>query len=202
MQPLFRAPDVRRLLVWLRMFGLVCCFAACEREYPLEPTFCDRWCHTFSELDCIYSPTDCVRECEDTKGPSACEGVSETLLACYQDTPADKFECFSGGDLASVRVADGACQSQRDELYECAFPGIGQCLTTCRSLQGELDPEELANCALGDTSCEEMCWFLVQSGSNLVDASVTSSDDVVPLLLSSVLCASDGDAGGPSSSPW
>ena len=192
--PSFVAPPTRTVVVglwlWVSGWGLV----ACEREYPLEPTFCDRWCHAFSELDCVSSPADCVQECEDTKGPAACEDVRETLLACYEDAPDEKFECIVGGGLANVRVADGACQTERDALYECAAPGIGQCLTTCRIVQTELDPALLASCAVGGNSCEEICWILAQSGGSLVDASAATSDDLLVLQLG-VLCALN-DAGG------
>lgn len=164
--------------------------SACEREYPLEPTFCDHWCHAFP-TKCGQSPAACVQECEETKGPSGCASVRDELLACYEQLSDDKFRC-----VERVRIADGACQNERDALYECASPGIGQCLTTCRVLQQEVDPAVVATCPLASSSCEEVCWILEESGLDVGEAGVgvpAAPNDILLLQLG-LLCRGDGGA--------
>lgn len=166
---------------------------ACEREYPLEPTFCDHWCHTFWQAGCELSPAACVQDCEESKGPDACEGARQTLLECYQAAPSDTFSCGGGTGLFAIGVQDGACQSARDTLYECASPGMGQCLTGCRTIRDTLTPEAVANCPIATDSCEYLCWTYGQLGALDPDAS-RSGSPASALLQLRLLCV-PGDAG-------
>lgn len=197
----FVARAARRAHVFggLGMVGLN--LTACEREYPLEPTFCDHWCHTFVQAGCELSPAACVQECEESKGPAECEAARQTLLQCYQQKPSDSFSCGGSGSLFTVAVRYGACQAERDELYECASPGIGECLTGCRTIRDTLNPEVIARCPLANNSCEELCWSFEQYGGLASDASTVVSQASAVLQLALLCVLGRDDAGLPPALP-
>ena len=42
--------------------------SACQGDYPLAPTNCDRWCEATKELQCgYYDPASCVAGCEEQR---------------------------------------------------------------------------------------------------------------------------------------
>lgn len=91
----------------------------------------------------------------------------DTLRACYEEAGSEAFTCVGN----KQRVTAGYCESERDELYECALPGMGACLTACRALHAAYDAEvandgqgileSVGSCRFFHTSCEEQCWTLV-----------------------------------------
>ncbi len=158
----------------------------CQSSYPIAPTFCDDWCRATRLERCGQEPENCVEDCEQTKSSERCFGRQEVLLACYQGTERTDFFCAGEGFDAETRVLAGRCQFERDALFECEAPGIGQCLAACRVAQEaqlsqiEIEGGELvdfgllgaasppgAACPALDRPCEELCWsvFGLQLGN-------------------------------------
>ncbi len=152
---------------------------ACDDDYPLAPTFCDDWCRATSRPNCERQPNHCVSDCELTKPSEDCFALQEELLSCYEQAPKDAFVCAGGGVSGETRVDHDTCQKERDALFECEAPGIGGCLSFCRSTQeaqlasivdtkpGMVDSAEmptmdagLAACPLLNQPCEQLCWTL------------------------------------------
>lgn len=142
---------------------------ACATEYPLSATFCDDWCH--ATLACGESPSNCVSECELTKTSGECFERQEDLLECYSSASSDDFACLERGFQPDTVVVSGACQLERDALFECTAPGIGVCLQLCRQTQRSqldqvIDPNtgrlrplgDEHTCPLLDQPCEDICW--------------------------------------------
>lgn len=180
----------------------------CEREYPLEPTFCDHWCHATLRGDCSESATNCVRDCELTKASAPCFPLQEQLLSCYEDAPDDAFVCAGGEFRSENRVQDDVCLEQRDALFECESPGIiTSCLTPCRTLQDLVPPQEIeqtadagAACPLLTDSCESWCWSLLQFSNEQLEAlGIDGADFSLDPTLSPVRPSNGADAGGAAS---
>lgn len=150
-----------------------------DQTYPLEPTFCDDWCRATLVASCDEDPEDCVENCELTKASGDCFTLQAGLLSCYEGADRDAFACAGEGFRSEVRVRPDVCASERDALFECVSPGIGQCLTLCRTAQGEqlanatltttgqvvFDPPEesagaAASCPSITQPCEELCWSM------------------------------------------
>jgi hypothetical protein len=139
------------VLTWpaLRLAATGLCLAGCDR-YTAEPAFCDDWCHATLTPGCDDDPAGCVSECERNRATPACQPLQETLLACYQQEKESLFCETNGG--GRTRVADGACEGQRDAWFSCEAPEMGPCLSTCRMQQPDrfgAPPEAPPSEALG-----------------------------------------------------
>ncbi len=154
--------------------------SACSNSYPIEPTFCDEFCRVTLRAGCDQEPENCVRECETGKVRKSCQLRHQALLECYQRAPDDAFVCVGSGFGSSIRVRDGVCRSERDELLTCERPEVSECLELCRPLQNDLERaasvqlmlpgQSSATSAVGDAglnacpllleSCETLCWNL------------------------------------------
>lgn len=152
------------LLIWSLALGLL---VGCQNDYPVEPTFCDDWCLALEGTACSDEPAVCVRRCEEGLATGDCALAQRDLLGCYQHSDKAIFTCSDG----EQRVRDGFCQNERDALYECSQPGIGECLSSCRVLQTTLsegptdastDRPDVA-CQVRGQSCEKICWALVSA---------------------------------------
>lgn len=206
-----------RLLVGL----ILALGSGCEREYPLEPTFCDYWCRATLRADCGESAARCVRECELTKASSECLPLQEQLLSCYEGADDEHFVCAGGGFQRENRVTDGVCQSERDTLFECEAPGIvSSCLTPCRVIQAQLNQTAArdqtvardsegdggASCPLLEDSCEAWCWTLFGFSSDQLAAlgvpvSATGATPGLSLVPPTVPDSGSFDAGSAADNP-
>lgn len=90
---------------------------ACQGEYPLAPTLCDDWCHLSESRECdFYSPSSCVRQCEEQGYSTRCSVHLETVMQCLKEHPPEESAC---GVISSAR--DGACAPALNALGECGF---------------------------------------------------------------------------------
>jgi hypothetical protein len=101
-----------------------------------------------------------------------------SLLECYEQAPQDSLKCTQLEFRSGTRVVGGACQQERDALFECEAPGIGACLDTCRvAQQGQfgdiVEPSaSFERMSLPDAGvpmcpslvqpCEDLCWLVMQ----------------------------------------
>jgi hypothetical protein len=133
-------------------------------DYPLEPTFCDEWCRVIRRVPCDDEPENCVRTCERSRGPAACQDAYGVLLRCYAATPVSEFSCSDEGFNEVARPMEQICQRERDTLIECAYPNVRQCTSVCRSLEssqaadGGAEPTRV-RCPSRDIPCDSLCWF-------------------------------------------
>jgi hypothetical protein len=131
-------------------------------DYPIEPTFCDDWCHTLRRIDCDQEPENCVRACEADREPR-CAAEHEALRACYQAEPPGSFVCVGQGFGADIRPRTGVCQGARDVLIACAAPDEWECLQVCREVDAAQFPEsdeplnEPEECPARDIPCGNLC---------------------------------------------
>jgi hypothetical protein len=133
-------------------------------DYPLEPTFCDEWCRVIRRVPCDEEPENCVRTCERSRGPEACQHDYRVLLRCYSATPATEFSCSDEGFNEVARPKQEICQRERDTLIECAYPNVRQCVDVCRSLElGLVEDAGAASsrvrCPSQDIPCDSLCWY-------------------------------------------
>jgi hypothetical protein len=208
--------------MWCLLLGL--CAVNCEDEYSLAPTFCDDWCHATLISTCDEDPEDCVENCELTKASDACFPRQTSLLRCYEGADRTAFTCAGMGFRSEIRVRPDVCSAERDALFECESPGIGQCLTLCRTAQqqqveqvalgqtGLLDFRRLTadagsqpSCPALDRPCEESCWsvFGLQSAGLAELGLVPEADDLEGALscLQATLIGCFGDALGEALGP-
>lgn len=142
-------------------------------DYPIDPTFCDDWCHTLRRVACDQEPENCVRACEADREPR-CAGEHEQLRACYAAEPAASFVCIGQGFGADIRAREGICQAERDALIACAAPDEWQCLQTCREVDAEQPAEDETplpdprQCPSRDVPCGNLCRQL--SDGNIAEA--------------------------------
>jgi hypothetical protein len=181
---------------WVAGFAL----AACDDEYPLEPTFCDDWCHATLRADCGDEPDNCVRECELTKSDDECLSKQRKLMQCYESASDEAFTCAGTGFQFETRVSPTTCEAERDALFECEAPGIGVCLSFCRTTQqrqlgaivdsdtglvdfsrlSESDAGVGADCPALDQPCDQLCWSVFSFTSlGLAAAGVGVEDTAV-----------------------
>ena len=93
---------------------------ACQGDYPLEPTNCDRWCEATKEKQCgYYSPAGCVVGCEETHITRAeCSNQFNAALACYEQSeiPCDEDDPYfyypGPYPCEQEEIALGACTAQ------------------------------------------------------------------------------------------
>ena len=151
------------------------------------PTFCDDWCLVLNSIECgtgiAVRPAECVTDCELTRSGEDCFPLQEQLLECYAAN-SDALTCVGNGFSTDLRVKDGACQEERDTLFECEAPGISDCLGACRVVQEQQLASEsmdagvpvalgglglpldgtgaaaLESCPRLDVPCEDTCWTL------------------------------------------
>lgn len=72
---------------------------ACEGEYPLAPTACDDWCHLTENVSCeFYSPSSCVRQCEESGYSSRCAAELHAAMECIKDHLDKPWSCFGASD--------------------------------------------------------------------------------------------------------
>jgi hypothetical protein len=91
---------------------------ACQDDYPLEPTGCDRWCYATSRLVCnSHRPAECVASCEAqglTRYPE-CRPAFEAAVECAQ--------AFEGNDDCSLLVRNNtpgrSCGPEISALISC-----------------------------------------------------------------------------------
>jgi hypothetical protein len=90
---------------------------ACQGDYPLAPTLCDDWCHLTESKDAcsFYSPSNCVRECEERGYTTRCSAEFEAALACVKGHPSRKQSCGVQGS----NVAE--CTDLDSDLLNCAY---------------------------------------------------------------------------------
>lgn len=183
----------------------------CDTNYSLPPTFCDDWCRATLRAGCDDEPEGCVRQCEQTRATQGCFELQLALLECYEIADDEIFTCVEAGFGSETRVRNGACQRERDALFECEAPGIAACLVACRNLQAaQLDAQEDladavpetttdAGCPNIDVSCESVCWTLQGAQAldgfdgSLVDASASAST-LAPTGADAMSCVIDGVA--------
>lgn len=109
-----------------RAFVLVCAGAlvssACQGEYPLAPTVCDKWCLLTTAFECGYeSPSLCVRECEETF-TTRCASEFETALNCVELHPsgnAGERSCYDFSSRISTE-----CEDANNALLVCASQSL------------------------------------------------------------------------------
>ena len=162
-----RRAGKHRALGRLVLLGAGACLLAlrCNADdYPLEPTFCDDWCRVIRRVACDDEPENCVRTCERSRGPEACQEAYRVLLRCYAATPASEFTCSDEGFNEVARPAEYVCQQERDTLIECAYPNVRRCTRVCRSLESSLPADAGAatgrpRCPSHDIPCDSLCWF-------------------------------------------
>lgn len=148
---------------------LVAALAGGCDEYPLSPTFCDDWCRATLRGGCDSEPENCVRECELTRATGSCFALQRDLLECYEAAPNEAFVCVEQDFGTDNRIADGHCREERDLLFDCEAPGIGECLSLCRGFQesqlSSFEENQVAGaegeCVVLDVSCESLCWNLL-----------------------------------------
>jgi len=184
-------------------FAVACCALSasfsCEDDYPLEPTFCDDWCHATLRAACGEEPENCVRDCELTKASEDCFGSQRRLLACYEEARDSDFVCAGTGFDRETRVKPDVCQTQRDALYECEAPGIGTCLALCRVQQAEqldraldgktglvdfsrlaIDAGGAPLCPALDQLCEPLCFSVLGFSSESLEVALLDDEAYGP----------------------
>jgi hypothetical protein len=63
-------------------------FSACQGDYPLEPTPCDRYCRVSKGLSCyFYDPAQCVLDCERDSDGDGCAALLDATSTCFEQTP-------------------------------------------------------------------------------------------------------------------
>lgn len=163
--------------MWVCKVSLGLLVLACKSEYPLGPTFCDDWCHVTLQPNCGEDPEDCVEGCELTRASASCFPLQRELLTCYEGQSSSAFSCDEPGGESESRVEPGVCEAERDALFDCQAPGVGQCLEVCRATQKDqiqrasLGDSNLLNfdllaedagmgagCPALDRPCEDICW--------------------------------------------
>jgi hypothetical protein len=161
-------------------------------EYPIEPTFCDDWCHVLLARDCDQEPENCVRNCERSLAPAGCFELQKTLLACYQSTPTSEFTCSGQGFQSFARPDENACPSERDALIDCAYPSVKLCLDVCRGIEtdagadaGDAGNPEGRICPSHDMPCDSICWAGAELYSDVDAAALDAgtAQGVVSLVL-------------------
>lgn len=163
---------MRARLFWLGLPFAACATECDQEDYPLDPTFCDDWCHVLLRPGCDQEPENCVRNCERSLAVGECFPLQEALLDCYHATPASEFTCSGQGFQATARPDELVCPSERDALIECAYPDVLACLNRCRDLEMEHtgdagDAGDAGDgttgasgntCPAYDMPCDSMCW--------------------------------------------
>jgi hypothetical protein len=138
----------------LALGGFALTLSACVSGYPLSATVCDDYCRATQRADCDDDePADCVRDCEQARGASACDAPLAKLSRCYQQSDPGAFACVDD----HTRFGP-LCATERRELDECRLPGSGACFDECvrqaQSCEGELDACE-RGCKRASDTCQE-----------------------------------------------
>jgi hypothetical protein len=136
-------------------------------DYPVEPTFCDDWCHMLLRAGCDQEPENCVRTCERSLGPRECFELHAELLRCYRATPPSQFVCSEQGFQEIPRPEERVCQPERDALIECAYPEVKLCLDVCRAAEAASAADAALDastppgrtCPSYDIPCDSICWI-------------------------------------------
>lgn len=183
----------------------------CKSSYPLPPTFCDDWCHVTLQPNCGEDPEDCVEGCELTLASSHCFPLQRQLLSCYESADSSAFSCDEPGGESESRVEPGVCQQERDALFECQAPGVGECLQVCRATQDDqirrvqlsdsnlldfgllaVDAGPKESCPALDRPCEDICWSVFSlEFDGLAAAGVPSEGSSESERSSSLRCLQD-----------
>lgn len=179
-------------------------------EYPIEATFCDDWCRVLRRSGCDQEPENCVRDCESALPSDRCMGLQSSLLACYESTPADRFECVGQGFQSTVRPTPDICTEQRHALIRCEVPRVMECVEACL----EIDAMALASggsgaavtgadagateasCPEPPFPCERLCWELdAQFGrgrpTTLTTVDATDDTDLAAIGAPVIRCAEE-----------
>lgn len=198
-----RRAGKHRALARFILLGAGLCLSAvqCDADdYPLEPTFCDEWCRVIRRVPCDEEPENCVRTCERSRGPEACQDAYRVLLRCYAATPPSDFSCSDEGFNQVARPKEHICQRERDTLIECAYPNVRRCTSVCRSLESSRAQDAGAvpgrtRCPSQDVPCDSLCWYAAREISAISrDAGggdASSPDRFDDVATSLITCAID-----------
>jgi hypothetical protein len=141
---------------------------------------------------CEQEPENCIRDCESAKASDRCLGLQSSLLACYESTPPDRFECVGQGFQSTVRPRSEICTEQRHELIRCEVPRVMDCVDSCIAIAAAgpavsvLDAgpspldETTSSCPEPPFPCERLCWELdarFGRGRPTTLSSIDTSDD-------------------------
>jgi hypothetical protein len=144
---------------------------ACDyTDYPIQATFCDDWCRVMRRTGCEQEPENCIRDCQGSLPSQRCQPLQSSLLDCYQNTPADRFECVGQGFQSTVRPRPEICTEQRQSLIRCEVPRVMECVEACAELDAS-DPSRSPDagaspgasagmCPQPPFPCERLCWEL------------------------------------------
>lgn len=93
--------------------------AACQGEYPIPATDCDRWCDATQGVGrgCgFYDPALCVSECEELgfTHQGACRDLFESALGCFQRNPGATAQQCSFDEVIAR-----PCSSEAQAHYDC-----------------------------------------------------------------------------------
>jgi hypothetical protein len=105
------------------ILALIAAFsAACQNDYPLEPTPCDDWCYATERVACGNSdPASCVAACEaegSAPGPPECRELWEAALSCYQQLPDEALCPWQFSDEA---VFSDVCGPEMNAYMSCIY---------------------------------------------------------------------------------
>jgi hypothetical protein len=134
------------IVVWL-----VAC-AACDDEYPIEPTLCDEWCRATERAGCEEDyPEQCVSRCEsgnEIRSYPQCQASWQSAVDCYLDSEDWDFTCHEFGEFSIPR---DVCQAQRIAFAECVGGSAALCVEQCF--------RQAEACGGVARSCEEGCFW-------------------------------------------
>lgn len=89
---------------------------ACQGEYPLAPTVCDDWCNASEPVECeFYSPSSCVRQCEEAGYSTLCSDELSMLMTCMKEHPKPHMSCYD-----FVGAIEMNCEGYYSALLNCA----------------------------------------------------------------------------------
>jgi hypothetical protein len=158
-------------------------------EYPIEATFCDDWCRMLRRTGCEQEPENCIRDCESSRASDRCFELQSSLLACYESTPGDRFQCVGQGFQSTVRPTPEICTEERQALIRCEVPRVMECVDACEELDAS-DPSRAgpdagvpaisSGCPEPPFPCERLCWELdarFGRGRPTTQTSIDTTDD-------------------------
>jgi hypothetical protein len=92
---------------------------ACQGEYPIPATDCDRWCDVTQGVGrgCgFYDPAQCVADCEEEgfTHEEACHELFDSALACFRSNPG-----AAATQCSFDEVIARPCQAEAQALYDC-----------------------------------------------------------------------------------
>ena len=169
---------------------------ACDyTEYPIEATFCDDWCRVLRRTGCEQEPENCIRDCEGSLPSERCRPHQVALLACYESTPADRFECVGQGFQSTVRPQPQICTEQRHALIGCEVPPVMACIEACVALDTSASGDagvvvpSAGLCPEPPFPCERLCWELDARRADFAALGTSSRAELAALGEPYIRCA-------------